>query len=575
MVADTNLKTNSWQGEEGIVALDRSLQIMSCNSPGERLLGLNLRPGTVLPLECIWSGAELKQMKRALAVTLQTGQQKHLSCILLSGTSQSPLKCDCGINPLFDRPDRIIGLILSIQPVGLSTAADAAGCPQLHENSRNIELLESLPEGVFTIDTDWRIDAFNTRAEEITGFKREEVIGRHCREIFRSDLCRLGCPLQIALKTGKTHVDQDVRILKKYGERQTILVNTGVLRDARGAITGAVETFRPLIGECISRKYIGKSKSFGAIVGQSEPMRRIFKLLPDIAASDANVFISGESGTGKDLIARTIHENSSRKHHRFVAVICSALAESLLESELFGHEKAAFTGATGARTGRFEMARGGSIFLDEIGELKPELQIKLLRVLEQHEFERVGGTRSLPMEARIISATNRDIHQAIREGHFREDFYYRLRTVPLHIPPLRERAEDIPLLVAYFVKQLNLRYKKRVMSVHPNIMRQFMQYSWPGNIRELERTLEHAYVFVKGPVILPRDLPAIEEFQPLKVKQRAPANLERNRPDRTSISRALAKAGGNRMAAAELLGVSRTTLWRHMKRLGIKGLMFQ
>jgi transcriptional regulator with PAS, ATPase and Fis domain len=245
------------------------------------------------------------------------------------------------------------------------------------------------------------------------------------------------------------------------------------------------------------------------------------------------------------------------------------LAETLLESELFGHEKSAFTGATHHKTGRFEMAKGGSLFLDEIGELKPELQIKLLQVLESREFERVGGNQTLPMEARIISATNRDLRQAIVDGKFRKDFYYRLRTVPIAVPPLRERMDDMPILIEYFIKRFNARFDKRVLSIDPEVMQKFKKYHWPGNVRELERTLEHAYVFVKGPVIRAHDLPAPEEFQSLTSESPGPEYGTTKRTSMESIRWALSRTGGNRKRAAKVLGISRTTLWRHMKKFGM------
>jgi len=564
--------------DEGIVALDHAFCIMSCNQAASQHLGMELKPGDEFPLERIWSESSLKRIKSALRATLENGQVQQLHNVQGLDGSQTNFDNVCSIHPLFDQPDNIIGVILSIQPNELLGELRLSENPDSDETSLDSmlhkDLSESLPEGVFTINTNWRISSFNTRAEEITGFSRNEVMGRNCWEVFRSDLCKVGCPLRAALESGQTRMDQDVRILKKNGVRQTILVNAGVMRDHDGQIVGAVETFRPLIGEAISQTKIEDRFTFADIIGQSSLMQRIFEMLPDIAASDANVLISGESGTGKDLVARTIHEHSARNRKPFVAVNCSALAETLLESELFGHEKAAFTGATNHKAGRFEMAKGGTLFLDEIGELKPELQIKLLRVLENHEFERVGGTRTIPMEARIISATNRDLRKAIGEGRFREDFYYRLRTVPLKIPPLRERAEDIPLLVQAIIKRFNARYKKRVISVDSTVMKMFRQYHWPGNVRELERTLEHAYVFVKGPVILPQYLPAAEEFQPAKETHTANFGAADRHPDRETIKRILLQTNGNRKEAARLLGMSRTTLWRHLKKLDLDRNMF-
>ncbi len=430
-------------------------------------------------------------------------------------------------------------------------------------------LLENLPEGVFTINRKWQISSFNRTAEEITGFKRSEVIGRYCSEVFHSDLCKHACPLRTALKTGVVSMDQDVRIIDKGGDSLLLLVNAGILHDEKGAIIGAVETFRALVGETEKHSTGLDYYTFSNIVGKTSSMQRLFSKLPDVAASEANVLICGESGTGKDLFARSIHNNSTRSRHPFVAVSCAALAESLLESEMFGHEKAAFTGAVERKIGRFEMAEKGTIFLDEIGELKPEIQIKLLRVLEQREFERVGGIRTIPMRARIIAATNRDLGESMKNGVFREDLFYRLRTVPLTIPPLRQRRDDIPLLVEFFIKRLNERYKKHVRSVDNEVMNFFKAYHWPGNVRELERTLEYAYVFIKGPVLLSRYLPPHDEFNLRSNPVSGPKRKKRSEMSFESISHALALTGGNRKETAILLGLSRTSLWRRMKELDL------
>ena len=554
--------------------MDRSLRIMSCNHVATDILGIELEPRDQFPLKTICDKTSSKKLETALRLTIDEGRSYSGLKLHHSNTEGTERCMIISIQPLYNHPKKIIGVILSIQPFVPSNEQFNTDLPDSEFASNEDmpipeELLESMPEGIFTINTRWRVATFNRQAEKITGFKREEVIGRNCWEIFRSDMCHTGCPLQIALETGRTKMDQDVRILNKGGTHLTILVNAGVLRDSDGLIAGAVETFRPLMGEICSSQHQQKGSYFADIIGRSGVMQHIFSMLPSIAASDANVLISGESGTGKDLIARAIHNHSSRCQKPFVAVNCSALAETLLESELFGHEKSAFTGATSHKTGRFELAKGGSLFLDEIGELKPELQIKLLRVLENREFERVGGTQTIPMQARIISATNRDLRQAIVDGHFRKDFYYRLRTVPIAVPPLRERMDDIPLLIEYFIKRFNARYDKRILSIHPEVMQNFMKYHWPGNVRELERTLEHAYVFVKGPVIRALDLPAPEEFQSFT---REPTGSERAANKGTSIESirwALSRTAGNRKAAARLLGVSRTTLWRHMKQFGI------
>ena len=434
-------------------------------------------------------------------------------------------------------------------------------------------LFNTLPEGVFSVDRKFCITSFNRTAERISGFSREDVLGRHCWEIFRSNLCRGNCPLSRALNTGEMRMDQEVTTFNAKGERQTLLVNVNVIRNEKGEPLGAVETFRSvrLENPGVHSAELWDQRTTG-IVGKSPAMHRVMNRLTDVAVSGANVLIDGESGTGKELLARAIHRLSRFRNGPFMAVNCASLAESLLESELFGHEKGAFTGAEKEKPGRFELARGGTLFLDEIGELKPELQVKLLRVIEEREFERVGGTTPIPLEARIISATNQDLRKARTEGRFREDLYFRLRTVPLKIPPLRERPEDISLLIDHFIQKFNIRFSKSVRSVDPKAVQRLSRYHWPGNVRELERCIEYAFVFVKGPIIFNHYLPELEE------EGRTPTALptfsafpggKKPSLDGTAILRALEQCGGRRQEAADLLGISRTSMWRYMKREGI------
>ncbi|MFH1490437.1 MAG: sigma 54-interacting transcriptional regulator, partial [Pseudomonadota bacterium] len=274
----------------------------------------------------------------------------------------------------------------------------------------------------------------------------------------------------------------------------------------------------------------------------------------------------------KELIAKAIHQQSPRSKGPFIPVNCSALAETLLESELFGHVKGVFTGAVNSRAGRFELAKGGTLFLDEVGEIKPEIQIKLLRVLEELVFERVGGTRPIPMDTRIIAATNKRLSQEVKEGRFREDLFYRLRTVPLYLPPLRERKSDIPLLVDHFVTKFNEKYGKQVRGTDPKVLKIFNQYSWPGNIRELEHALEHAFVFVKGPIITTSHLPELNENLGSGVSGEPPErsyNQYTWEDEKIAIEDVLRRTGGGRNEAARVLGISRTSLWRKMKAHGL------
>lgn len=561
---------------DGVVALSPAMMIMSTNHVIRWIIGHEPKPGNAFPLERLFLEPDHTRVRAALNHTLETGQPGVGMEAELHSDSGAVFLCGYSIHPIFDNRQMVIGVILTFHknpsPVDRDTARNASRRNRQtmrHTPPATHTLIDELPEGVFTITIHWRISSFNRAAEQITGYKREEVIGKYCWETFQSNKCKTSCPLRRALDSGQSSIDQEVRMVNKTGSRRAMLVNTNVLRDRTGLVLGAVETFRPLTGEIHPPEGVEIQHSFADIVGQSENMRRLFKMIPDVAASEANVLIYGESGTGKDLFARAIHSHSLRSKGPFVAVNCSAFAESLLESELFGHEKSAFTGADRSKPGRFEMARGGTLFLDEIGELRPELQVKLLRVLEQREFERVGGTRSLPMDARIISATNRNLVDAIKSARFREDFYYRLRTVPLTLPPLRERKEDIPLLVNHFIKRFNKKYNKKVRSVDVKVMRFFETYDFPGNVREMERAVEHAYVFVKGPVIFMSNLPSQEEFNAGREQQEERYNTGNNGLTRESIAQALSLSRGRRQQAANLLGISRTSLWRHMKKYGL------
>ncbi len=564
---------NPLQSADGVVVLSPTLAIMSANHVIRWIIGREPKPGKPFPLDKLFREPELTRMRASIQYTIETGQPQT--------RRETEILCDAGfahhctysVYPLFGTGQAIIGGLLSFQ--NLPEMPFERGVPQSrlsqrHSAFENDLLIERLPEAVFTITTHWRISSFNLMAEKLTGYRREEAIGKYCWEIFRSDKCKLSCPLRTALESGQGTMDQEVRILNKQGARQVILVNTNVLRDGTGLVMGAVETFRPITGEVHPPEGVHYNFSFDNIVGKSKGMRRLFEMVPDLSASDVNVLITGESGTGKDLFARAIHNHSLRAKGPFVAVNCSALAETLLESELFGHEKSAFTGADRVRIGRFEMAKAGTIFLDEIGDLKTDLQVKLLRVIEQREFERVGGSRPIPMDARVISATNRNLAESIRSGTFREDFYYRLRTVPLNLPPLRERREDIPLLVSYFIKRFNQKYHKSVRAVDVKVSRFFQNYHFPGNVRELERTLEHAFVFVKGPVIFMSNLPDPEEFdlaERADLKTTPPMSDTRSRD---AVLWALAQSGGKRVQAADLLKMSRTSFWRLMKKHGIE-----
>ncbi|MDD2901267.1 MAG: sigma 54-interacting transcriptional regulator [Syntrophales bacterium] len=429
------------------------------------------------------------------------------------------------------------------------------------------DILEHFPEGVFMVNTRWQIGYFNRMAEEITGFRKEEVMGKFCWDVFQADQCQRDCPMRITMSTGQILVDRELEITIKGGAKKIIMVNTSQLKKGENVVLGGVETFHHLTCPELEAEKL-ESKPFADIVGVSPQMQEIIQDLPVIAASGSNVLIQGESGTGKELVARALHLYSPQHKGPFVAVNCSAIPENLLESELFGHERGAFTGAISSKQGRFELAKGGTLFLDEIGELKPELQVKLLRVLEVKAFMRVGGTRKIPLEARIVAATNLDLKEAMRGGRFRDDLYYRLFTVPINLPPLREKREDIPILVKYFLEKLNRKFNKRVRGVDPKVMKVLCRHAWPGNVRELQHVLEYCFVFAKGPVITERHLPRLESAwvgRELELPQTDKSVTPLQELEKKTILMALEMTQGSKQEAARVLKISRSKLWRKMR----------
>lgn len=428
-------------------------------------------------------------------------------------------------------------------------------------------ILGSIADGVFTVDQDWRVTFFNRAAEEITGISREEALGRPCCEVFRADICERDCALRETIKTGRPIINRAVTILTIDGRRVPISISTALLKDASGKIIGGVETFRDLTLVEALRKELSASYTFADIISRSHKMRNVLKVLPEIAASESTVLITGESGTGKELVARAIHSLSSRKEKPFVAVNCGALPESLLESELFGHVEGAFTGATRDRPGRFRQAEGGTIFLDEIGDVSPALQVRLLRVLQEREYEPVGSSETVRTNIRIVCATNKNIEALLRKEKFRQDLYYRVNVVRVNLPPLRDRKEDIPLLVDHFVGRLNRLRGRDVSGVSAEVMARFMSHEWPGNARELENAIEHAFILCHGGLI---DVSCLPEHLRPEEPDAPPPGATLSKMEARIIYDALKRNKWKRLATAQELGINKTTLWRKIKKLGIK-----
>ncbi len=426
-------------------------------------------------------------------------------------------------------------------------------------------ILNNISDGVMVYDADFKITSFNRAAEDITGYKMEEAVGQTCKEIFRCHICDPSCGMYTTTHNQTPEENCEVRLERKDGEIRIARISTAILRDSSGRMSGTVVTFRD-ISELMSLKkeLLGRFQ-FHSIIGKSHRMQEIFALIEDVGESDATVLVLGESGTGKELIARAIHHQSRRSQFPFVKVNCSALAETLLESELFGHVKGAFTGAYRDKIGRFELAHQGSIFLDEIGDISSNIQLKLLRILQEREVERVGDSKVINVDVRIIAATNRDLRQLVDDGRFREDLFYRLNVIPVTIPPLRERKEDIPLLLDHFISQFNEQTAKNIAGITKEALNILMDYHWPGNIRQLENAVEHAFVKTHTRSIEPSSLP-IEICMTSKHFQTAQSGT---RDERETILSALQQAGWNKAKASRELGIDRVTLWRKMKKYNI------
>ncbi|MBT3233530.1 MAG: sigma 54-interacting transcriptional regulator [Calditrichaeota bacterium] len=428
--------------------------------------------------------------------------------------------------------------------------------------SELLTMINSITDGVMAIRLDRKVTFFNRAAIEITGFSEQEALGTPCYEIF--GLKPEDCVLVRTLESQKPILNHYADITIANGRRIQISVSTSVLRDEDGKISGAIETFRDMSLVEALRKELQSSYSFEDIIGHSKPMREIFKLLPIISNSDSSVLIEGESGTGKELVARALHNLSPRKGKPLVTVNCAAIPSTLLESELFGYKAGAFTGAKKDKSGRFSLADGGTLFLDEIGEIEPNIQVKLLRAIQEKEFEPLGSTKTEKADIRLISATNKNLSEDARTGKFRQDLFYRIKVVSLMIEPLRNRMEDVPVLVNYFISKFNKLFNKNISGISPSVMKILLNHSFPGNVRELENVIEHSFVLCAGDLIMPEHLPrelwheSIQEFM----------HLGSSLDDLESafILASLKRNNFSRSLTAKELKIDPSTLYRKMKK---------
>jgi len=558
---------------DGVMVLDRHLTIVAFGEGAERITGYSHEEAVGRKCDVLFRCGVSGQRCPA-AATLSTGESvANFHCHIFTRDDDQIPAC-VNASPIRDKEGKVSGAVVGFRNVAevrdLTVRLVEANARMAGEKEKLSSILNSIADGVFTVDLGYHVTSFNKAAQEITGFQWEEVIGRPCHTIFRSAVCRGECPLKATVRTGQPVANYEIEIFDRHNRIKPISVSTALLRDSKGRVIGGVETFRDLslvrdLTDQLQVKY-----SFANIVGKSKPMQKVFRVIRDVAPTGTTVLIEGDTGTGKELVARAIHYTSPRRDRAFVAVGCGALPDTLLESELFGHVRGAFTGAESDRPGRFELADGGTLFLDEIGEVSPALQVKLLRVLETREFERLGDRKTTKVDVRFIAATNRNLRESVAEGRFREDLYYRLNVLSIRLPSLEERTEDIPLLIQHFISAFNEQTGKKIRGLSQQSVDLLVDYPWPGNVRQLENAIEHAFIHCTGELIQPRHLP--EEFQ------HPPSAIVKNlsaekRPlqalEKELILTALEKTSFRRLEAAKLLGISRSSLWRKMKKHGI------
>lgn len=431
------------------------------------------------------------------------------------------------------------------------------------------EILNSIVEGVFTVDKDLRITYFNEPAEKITGIGKEEALGQFCFEVLRSNVCERSCPIKECMKSPAGSVNMQVNLLSSEGKQIPVSINATVLKDKKGNVIGCVETFRDLSTIEALRKEISQNYTFEDIISKNHKILELFNILPNIAESESTVLIQGPSGSGKELFAKALHNLSFRKKGPFVAVNCGALPDTLLDSELFGYVKGAFTDAKKDKPGRFALAKGGTIFLDEIESISQATQIKLLRVLQEKEFQPLGADAPHKSDVRVLSASKNDLLKLVKSDKFRDDLYFRLNVIKIELPPLSERRDDIPLLINHFIEKFNHKMGKYITKVSRDVLEVLVNYNFAGNIRELENIIEHAFVMCANEEIQLEHLPPELQTNQAPAKQKHKVSHILKDSERQIILEALNEYHWNKIETAKKLGLHRSTLWRKMNQLGL------
>ena len=545
---------------DGVFTVDEFGQITSFNKAAETITGYSEEE--VLGKRCAKILLPVKDHDDSTKCILFQAMQEKRTYIdeqqFIIGKNGYSIPVSISAAPFLDPKNKVIG-----------------GVETFRDNTNKLQtalILDSIADGVFTVDRSWRITSFNHAAEIITGWSRDEAIGQFCSDVFHSSICGKNCAIAESLYTGKQVASRSITIQNIKEKCVSVSISASPLIDYEGNVVGGVETFRDLSVEMSLRQQLMKNYTFDAIISKSPSMQRLFQILPEISRSESNVLILGESGTGKELIARAIFNASSRNNKPFVVVNCGALPETLLESELFGYKAGAFTDARKDRKGRFAAAEGGTLFLDEIGDIPQSVQVKLLRVLQHKVYEPLGSDTPVSADVRILAATNRELNKMVIDGQFRDDLFYRLNVVNILLPPLRQRIEDIPLLIDHFVDKFRAEKQKDIAGVSDEVMSILMHYDYPGNIRELENIIEYGFILCPGGYIQEAHLPdGVIGNNDLKPGSLAHDNRGRTlaEMEKQAILLTLEQNKGKRMKTCRELGISKDTLRRKLKSYGI------
>ena len=554
---------------DGIAVVGKDLQIIAFNEAASRITGYSEDE----IINCDFNILFGKSSNHVSYIINSINQKESFPNLSLNITCKGGNEKNVlsSITPVIKKDGQVVSTVFVFRDTEemllLAETIESTTMELYNERNKLNAIFNSNIEGTFTIDKDWNITSFNDSAEKITGYSKNEAIGKKCWDVFNSGLCRNGCHMERTMKDNTPTVGNELVILNKSGKETPIRVNSAPLLDNTGTSIGAVETFLDISELKNLTDHLSDKFKYINIIGASKKMEKVYTLLDNVAKTESTILITGESGSGKELAARAIHLNSDRKTKPFIALNCSAFAESLIESELFGHEKGAFTGAIKSKIGKFEAANEGTLFLDEIGDISPQVQVKLLRVLETKKLERVGGTKTIELDVRLIAATNKNLQKEIEAGKFREDLLYRINVINIHMPPLRERMEDFPLLINYFIEKFNEKFKRGITSISSGAYNKLLSYNYPGNIRELENILEHAFVLCSGSEIKIEHLPG--KFGHTQIEEKTGEGNPLINAEKRAIINVLQKCNGNRAQAAKELNIDKSTLWRKMKKYGL------